>query len=119
MAAGNHFMTVNEATKQTGISPGLLYNWIKEEKVPSKTAGDGVLRVSLDAVKAYREERGTRPKRRKNIAAKLSKSRPATKQADALTREAAVLEIYYPVGIPVDQYSNALLFLKALQAVQP
>ena len=122
----NSFMTVKEVHEATGISPGLLYDWVNKKKVESKTGEDGVLNVSLDSVKAHRKAAPIRrrgPNKVKALAApekrKPVHARPATKQADHLTKVAMVLEIFYPGGIPVKQYVNALLCARAFEAVAP
>lgn len=113
--AANHFMSVNDVAKETGISPGLLYDWASKEKVPKKME-DGVMQISLDAVKAHREKMLPR---KKTIKAAPTKRRPATKQADRIGQMAAALEVFFPQGIPPNQYANAILFVKALETVAP
>jgi hypothetical protein len=54
--AGNHFMSVTAASKEVGLGKSMLYHWIGAKKIPTKTE-DGVIQVSLDAVKAYDKSR--------------------------------------------------------------
>jgi hypothetical protein len=121
----NSFMTVNEVSKATGISPGLLYSWGKTKKVETKTANDGILQMSLESVKAHRKAAPIRrrgPNKVKHSVTTRSKplqARPATKQADTIMRMAAVMEIFFPEGLPVKQYANALVLVRALEAAAP
>lgn len=112
-------MSVGEVAEKTGISMGLLYDWARKDKVPVKTSPEGIKLLSLDAVRAHRKEVPVR--RGKAKATKVTraprKMRPSTKQADHLARTAACVEVFYPEGIPVDQYLNALVLVRALDAV--
>lgn len=58
----NHFMKVREVAKETGISEGLLYDWLNKEKVPQRIDEYGVKLVSLDAVTAYHQSVRRTPK---------------------------------------------------------
>lgn len=111
----NHFMPVADISKALKIAPSQLYSWAKEKKVPSKQSPEGIKLLSLDAVKAHQKKMPPRPV--KKAVPHGKKARPATKQADQLTKMAAVLEIFFPDGIPVKQYLNALVLTKALDAV--
>ena len=61
--SGNHFMKIRAAAEQTGIAEGLLYDWVSKQKIAQKIGDDGVKMVSLDAVKAYRKDHQSKPRR--------------------------------------------------------
>lgn len=110
----NHFMPVADISKALKIAPSQLYSWAKNKDVPTKTSPRGIKLLSLDAVKEKHKKMPQRPVKKVVLP---KKARPATKQADQLTKLAAVLEIFFPGGIPVKQYLNALILAKALDAV--
>jgi excisionase family DNA binding protein len=124
------WVSVEVASNRTGVSPGLLYQWIKKGRVTSHKSNGGVMLVSLEAVKAHREKSPPTigrpramvgptdpPDTTGETALELPGLLPATKQANRMAREAAVLCVYFPEGIPVEKYTDVLLFLAALRAV--
>ena len=114
----NHFMPVADIAKTLNLRENLLYGWAASDKVPKKKDSNGIMLLSLDGVRKHHKARLTKKHLVKPKPA-VRKKRPATKQADHLTKMAAVLEIFFPQGIPVKQYTNALLFVEALNAVVP
>lgn len=111
----NHFMPISDISKSLNINPSILYGWAKADKVPTKKDPKGVTLMSMDAAKEQRKKHYT--PRKKKVAKAVRRRRPATKQADQIGKLAAVLEVFWPQGIPVKQYENALLVTRALDAV--
>jgi hypothetical protein len=111
-------MPVGDIAKETGISRAMLYVWANKKKIPVQESPEGIKLLSLDAVKAYRKEVPTRRGKGKTKAEKpVKKMRPATKQVDQLSRVAACMEVFFPEGVPVGRYIDALVLVKALDAV--
>lgn len=118
MASNNHVMSVAAASKHSGISPALLYNWVKTEKIESRKDQTGTLQVSLDEIKKLHK-----PRRKSHKAPVVRKGvhrprrRPATKQADFLMRLAKGMEVFFPDGIKPKQYLGAVQLMHAIQIV--
>lgn len=115
---GNHFMAVADIAKALNLRENLLYGWAAANKLEKKKSPEGIMLLSMDTARDLKSKLITKTFTKKHVVKAAPKKRhPATKQADRITRHAAVLEIFFPEGIPVKQYVNALLLGRALDAV--
>ncbi len=127
------WVKIHEAAQKAGmVSDGLVYSWVTSDKVPSRKDSAGVLEVDLEATLAHAAARrkvkfgkGARrvkvksprpsPREARIKKPKVKRVKPATERASDVERMAAVLAIYFPDGLPPDQYPDALLLVLAIE----